>query len=123
MTRRRLPPERPGVTRSLRIHYSVDGEPAEMRVYATKSFDAEGRVCEIILTCNKQGSMERGLLHTLGVTASLALQSGVTAEKLAEKWRGIEFEPQGLTGNPDMPMVKSIVDYLARWIAPQKESQ
>ena len=30
--------------------------------------------------------------------------------------------PSGLTGNPEIPMVKSIVDYLARWLEGPKEA-
>lgn len=113
MTRpRELPAERPGVTRQFKLR-QADG--TELVLYGTKSYD-RGEVRELILTCNKQGSLERGLLHVLGVTASLALQGGVPLTKLIDKWRGIEFEPQGLTGNPEIPMVKSIVDYLAKWL-------
>jgi ribonucleoside-diphosphate reductase alpha chain len=38
---------------------------------------------------------------------------------LADKFAHVRFEPSGFTGNPDIPMAKSIVDYVFRWLAQQ----
>src|SRR5262249_36723464 len=36
---------------------------------------------------------------------------------LCEKFRGTRFEPAGFTGNSEIPIATSIMDYLFRWLA------
>jgi ribonucleoside-diphosphate reductase alpha chain len=36
---------------------------------------------------------------------------------LAEKFSHTRYEPSGFTGNPDIPIAKSITDYIFRWLA------
>src|SRR5690606_16377130 len=38
-------------------------------------------------------------------------------EVLVSKFCHTRFEPAGMTGNRDIPMVKSIMDYIGRWLA------
>lgn len=73
--RKRLPNRRHAINDTL-----VFGE---QRIHATAGVDPEtGAVCEVFLTCNKEGSL---LNHTLGDAAtviSVALQHGVSIEAL-----------------------------------------
>lgn len=110
--------DRHGRTRKLHINAPDGG----ITLYATLTRLEDGQPWDLIFTCNKQGTTERGLLHTLGVTASLYLQNGGTLEKLVEKWRGVAFDPAGGTGSKDTPWVKSIVDYIALWLSNQETS-
>ncbi|MEI8342737.1 MAG: vitamin B12-dependent ribonucleotide reductase, partial [Verrucomicrobiota bacterium] len=48
---------------------------------------------------------------------SLALQYGVPLKTLVDKFMHTRFEPSGFTGNPEIPMAKSIMDYLFRYMA------
>jgi ribonucleoside-diphosphate reductase alpha chain len=48
---------------------------------------------------------------------SLALQYGVPLEKISEKLTNLHFEPQGVTGDPQIPFVSSIADYIGKWLA------
>ena len=50
------------------------------------------------------------------MTASLALQSGVSVEALMQKWERLQFAPAGTTTDPEIPRAASIVDAIARWI-------
>jgi ribonucleoside-diphosphate reductase alpha chain len=45
------------------------------------------------------------------------LQYGVPLEILCEKLVGARFEPMGMTSNKEIPMVKSLMDYMGRWLA------
>jgi ribonucleoside-diphosphate reductase alpha chain len=36
---------------------------------------------------------------------------------LVDKFSHMRFEPSGFTKNPDIPMAKSIMDYIFRWLA------
>jgi len=47
------------------------------------------------------------------------LQHGVELRFLVDKFAHVRFEPSGFTGNPEIPIAKSIIDYLFRWLAMQ----
>jgi Predicted RNA-binding protein (consists of S1 domain and a Zn-ribbon domain) len=65
----------------------------------------------------KQGSTVAGLMDSLAICMSLALQHGVPLQVMADKLSHMRFEPSGFTGNPEIPMAKSIVDYVVRWLS------
>jgi ribonucleoside-diphosphate reductase alpha chain len=48
---------------------------------------------------------------------SMALQYGVPIKVLCDKFSHTRFEPSGFTGNPDIPIAKSITDYIFRWLS------
>ena len=50
------------------------------------------------------------------VQVSLALQYGVPLDALSNKFMHMRFEPSGFTGNPEIPIAKSIMDYIFRWM-------
>jgi ribonucleoside-diphosphate reductase alpha chain len=65
---------------------------------------------------NKQGSMISGLLDTFATLFSIALQYGVPLAKLIDKMKGTRFEPSGFTRHEEIPIAKSIMDYIGRWL-------
>ena len=44
------------------------------------------------------------------------LQHGVPLELFVNKFAHVRFEPHGFTKNSDIPIAKSIIDYLFRWL-------
>ena len=48
---------------------------------------------------------------------SIALQYGVPLETLVRKFSYMRFDPEGITGNPEIPFAKSMPDYIMRWLA------
>jgi ribonucleoside-diphosphate reductase alpha chain len=67
----------------------------------------------------KEGSTIGGLMDTIGTLVSLAFQYGVPLDTLVNKFAHQRFEPSGFTKNPDVPIAKSITDYLFRWLGCQ----
>ena len=65
----------------------------------------------------KQGSTLAGLLDAFALSISISLQYGVPLEVLCQKLVRTRFEPMGMTINKEIPMVKSLMDYLGRWLA------
>ena len=65
----------------------------------------------------KEGSVVAGLMDSFATAVSLALQYGVPLQVLVDKFSHTRFEPSGFTGNPDIPIAKSITDYIFRWLA------
>ena len=64
----------------------------------------------------KEGSTVSGLMDTFATMTSLALQYGVPLRVLVDKFAHVRFEPSGFTGNPEIPIAKSIMDYIFRWL-------
>jgi ribonucleoside-diphosphate reductase alpha chain len=55
-------------------------------------------------------------MDTLGTVVSMGLQYGVPLEVFVNKFAHSRFEPAGFTKNPDIPIAKSITDYIFRWL-------
>jgi ribonucleoside-diphosphate reductase alpha chain len=106
--RRHLPDERRSVTHKFRV--------GEQEGYVTVGLYDEGTPGEIFVNISKEGSTIRGLMDSVAVLTSVALQYGVPLESLVSKFRGVHFEPAGLTNNPRIPAASSLVDYIFRWL-------
>ncbi|MDD5260749.1 MAG: vitamin B12-dependent ribonucleotide reductase [Methylacidiphilales bacterium] len=74
---------------------------------------------EVFITMAKEGSTIGGLMDALGTMVSLSLQYGVPLEALVKKFAHTRYEPSGFTKNPDIPIAKSITDYIFRWLGCQ----
>lgn len=107
--RRRLPDDRAALTHK----FSVGGQEG----YITVGLYEDGTPGEIFVKMSKQGSTVSGLMDSVAIAWSMALQHGVPVESLISKYIDHRFEPSGFTGNPRIPMARSVVDYLARWMA------
>ena len=109
--RRKLPDTRQATTHHFRI--------ADYDGYITAGMYEDGSPGEVFMKMAKQGSTVSGLMDSLAICMSLALQYGVPLQTLADKLSHMRFDPSGFTGNPEIPMAKSIVDYVVRWLASQ----
>src|SRR5205807_4345183 len=107
--RRRLPAER----RSLTHKFEVQGHEG----YITVSFYDDGTPGEIFLRMAKEGSTISGLMDAFATQTSMALQYGVPLRVMVNKFSHMRFEPSGFTKNPEIPIAKSIIDYILRWLA------
>ncbi len=108
--RRRMPRER----KSLTHKFSIAGHDG----YITAGMYEDGTVGEIFLTdIGKEGSTLRGMMNSFATSISIALQYGVPLETLVEKFAYMRFEPEGITGNAEIPFAKSLPDYIMRWLA------
>ena len=84
--------------------------------YITVGLYPDGQPGEIFLKMAKEGSTVSGLMDTLATSISLALQYGVPLKDVVNKFAHVRFEPSGFTGNPEIPIAKSLVDYVFRWL-------
>jgi ribonucleoside-diphosphate reductase alpha chain len=106
--RRKLPDER----RSITHKFSVAGHEG----YVTVGLFEDGKPGEIFLRMSKEGSTISGLMDSFATAISLTLQYGVPLEALVNKFTHMRFEPAGFTKNPEIPMAKSLVDYIFKWM-------
>jgi ribonucleoside-diphosphate reductase alpha chain len=109
--RHRLPDTRQAVTHK----FDIAGHEG----YITVGLFDDGVPGELFITMAKEGSTIGGLMDTIGTLVSLSLQYGVPLETLVKKFAHQRFEPSGFTKNPDIPIAKSISDYLFRWLGCQ----
>ena len=108
--RRRMPRERQSITHK----FSIAGHEG----YITAGMYDDGSVGEIFLTdVGKEGSTLRGMMNAFATSISIGLQYGVPLETLVRKFSYMRFEPEGITGNPEIPFAKSLPDYIMRWLA------
>jgi ribonucleoside-diphosphate reductase alpha chain len=106
--RRKLPDERHAFTHK----FSIAGHEG----YLTVGNYDDGAPGEIFLKMAKEGSTISGLMDTIATMTSIALQYGVPLKALVDKFSHTRFEPSGFTNNREIPIAKSITDYVFRYL-------
>ena len=106
--RRKLDDERQAVTHK----FSIAGHEG----YLTVGLYADGQPGEIFLRMAKEGSTVSGLMDTIATMTSIALQYGVPLKALVDKFSHTRFEPAGFTNNSSIPIAKSVMDYVFRYL-------
>ncbi len=102
----------PGTRRSLTHKFAIMGHEG----YLTIGLFDDGRPGEIFIKMAKEGSTLSGLVQGFCRAFSLALQFGLPMEEAVARFKGMRFEPMGMTSNPDIPEALSIIDYVARYL-------
>ena len=106
--RRHLPDERQALTHKFHV--------GEQEGYITVGLFEDGSPGEVFIKMAKEGSTVSGLVDAVALLTSVALQYRVSLEKLCDKLEHTRFEPYGVTGNPDIPLATSVLDYIFRWL-------
>jgi ribonucleoside-diphosphate reductase alpha chain len=106
--REKMPVERASITHK----FSVGGHEG----YVTVGMYEDGRPGEVFIKMSKEGSTLSGVMDGLALTLSMGLQYGVPLKVLVDKLVNTRFEPSGITSNPNIRFVSSVLDYLARWL-------
>src|SRR5436189_652885 len=107
--RRKLPDERKALTHK----FDIGGHEG----YLTVGLYEDGTPGELFVTMAKEGSTISGLMDAFATQTSYALQFGVPLKFMVDKFSHMRFEPSGFTKNREIPIAKSIVDYIFRWMA------
>jgi ribonucleoside-diphosphate reductase alpha chain len=103
----------PDTRRSVTHKFSVAGHEG----YITVGLYENGKPGEIFITLGKAGSTLAGFADAFATAISFSLQHGVELRFLVDKFAHVRFEPSGFTGNQEIPIAKSIIDYVFRWLA------
>jgi ribonucleoside-diphosphate reductase alpha chain len=105
--RRKLLDERQAITHK----FSIAGQER----YFTVGLYEDGSPGEIFIKMSKEGSTISGLMDSFAVAVSMCLQYGVPLRVLVNKFAHTRFEPSGYTANKEIPIAKSLMDYIFRW--------
>ena len=106
---RHMPQRRTGHTTAV----TIAGE----RFYLTANGRGDDTLGEVFIRWGKQGQTQAGLMDVYAVTLSVALQHGVPLRELVRQGLGLWFVPNGSTSDPDIPRVRSVVDWVVRRLA------
>ncbi|MFM7050848.1 MAG: hypothetical protein ACKOYN_01755 [Planctomycetota bacterium] len=102
----------PETRRSMTHKFSIAGHEG----YLTVGLFEDGRPGEIFIKMSKEGSTLSGLIQGFCRAFSLCLQHGLPLSEACARFRGMRFEPMGMTSNPDVPECSSILDYVANYL-------
>lgn len=105
----KLPDTRPSITHK----FSVGGYEGYLTIGL---YPDTKKVGETFIRIAKEGSTVSGLLDVVATLTSISLQSGVPLKVLVRKFKDMRFEPSGFTSSEEVPMAKSIIDYIFRFL-------
>jgi ribonucleoside-diphosphate reductase alpha chain len=105
--RRQLPRRRSGHTVTVTIG-------TECLCLTANQRDGDGSLGEVFIHWGKHGSSTAGLVSAYAAGLSLGLQHRVPLADLLRPGLGQYFMPNGHTDDPEIPRVRSAVDYIAR---------
>jgi ribonucleoside-diphosphate reductase alpha chain len=88
----------------------IDGHPGHL----TTTSHSDGRPIDVMLRFGKHGSTLAGLTDALGQAISVGLQAGVPMEEYVSAFADTEFAPAGRTDDPELPPIRSVLDYVGR---------
>jgi len=108
--RRHMPRRRSGHTDTVTIG-------TECLFLTANQRDDDGGLGEVFVHWGKHGSSTAGLVSAYAAGLSLGLQHRVPLADLIRPGLGQYFVPNGHTDDPEIPRVRSAVDYIARRLA------
>ena len=112
MSKLKLPDTRQSVTHRAVIY----GKDGKVKFFFTLGFYEDGKPGELFLHMDQSGSTLDGFADAWSTAFSMCLQLGAPMKSLIKKFGHQDFEPRGMTDNPDLRMAQSVIDYVVRWI-------
>lgn len=101
-----------GMTHKFVIHDPK--EPCEGFLVA--NYEAETGAFEVFIHMDYSDESLRGMARSLCLIVSVAVQHDAPLHIIVEKLKYQRYSPSGGTNNPQIPIVNSLSDYLAKWI-------
>ncbi len=100
---------RPGYTHSAKI--------GDIELYVTVNFYPDGRIAELFISTDKEGTVVKGLLASLSKAISNMLQYNIPAKDISRMLRGQQYEPSGFVSrHPYIKQASSISDLVSKII-------
>lgn len=106
----RLPITRRGVTNEVTL--LCEDEQIQLCIRPGEYDD--GRLGEVFITAEHQGSFTSGMIDAFSIVLSLALQYGVPLEKITSKLENTRFGKIGVLGESSIRRPTSVIDYIAK---------
>ncbi len=87
------------------------------RLCLTAGQGEDGSLGEVYIRWGKHGTCEAGLLDTYAAALSAGLRHRIPLPDLIRPGLGLWFVPNGRTDDPEIPRVRSAIDYVTRRLA------
>ena len=88
-----------------------------VKIYTTVNKDEDGKINEVYITSDREGSTIMGLLGSLSKTISVMLQYQIPAEQISKMLRGQRYEPHGFVQrHPNIKNASSVSDLVSKII-------
>ncbi|RLC82678.1 MAG: hypothetical protein DRJ03_18650 [Chloroflexi bacterium] len=94
----------------------LEGKDHNIKGYFTIGFYDDGTPGEVFISTGKTGEDLRGFANSWAIGISMLLQYGIPPEKIYAKFAHQRFQPNGISGVPAVPIAKSLVDLVVRWM-------
>ncbi|MCQ4794433.1 vitamin B12-dependent ribonucleotide reductase [Anaerofustis stercorihominis] len=105
---------KPDGMRTSRTHAAKIGD---IELYVTIGFYKNGKMSELFVSTDKEGTVVKGLLASLSKSISNMLQYNIPAKEISRLLRGQQFEPSGFVSrHPYIKNAASIADLLSKII-------
>jgi ribonucleoside-diphosphate reductase alpha chain len=119
--KRRLEDVVPGSRRDkitgIRAGHTHAAQIEDVKLYMTVNRNAAGKMSEIYMTTDREGSLITGLLNSLSKIISVMLQYHIPPQDIARMLRGQKYEPHGfVTRHPYIKSASSISDLISKVI-------
>lgn len=89
----------------------------DIELYVTIGFYPDGKMSEIFVSTDKEGTVVKGLLASLSKALSNMLQYNIPAKELSRLLKNQQFEPSGFVGrHPYIKNASSIADLISKII-------
>jgi len=90
---------------------------ADIEMYITIGYYPDGKMAEIFVSTDKEGTIVKGLLASLSKSLSHMLQYGISPEQISKMLRGQRYEPSGFVSrHPYIKYASSVSDLISKII-------
>lgn len=101
----------------IRVGHTHPAQIEDVKIYTTVNRDTDGKISEIYITTDREGTLITGLLNSLSKTISVMLQYNIPSKDIAKMLRGQKYEPYGFVSkHPYIKHVTSISDLVSKII-------
>ena len=101
----------------MRLSRTHSAKIGDIELYITVGFYQNGKMAEIFVSSDKEGTVVKGLLASLSKALSNMLQYNVPAAEISRILRGQQFEPSGFVSrHPYIKNASSLADLISKVI-------
>jgi ribonucleoside-diphosphate reductase alpha chain len=103
--------------RGRRAGFTHSAKIGDIELYVTVNFYPDGKIAELFISTDKEGTVVKGLLASLSKAISNMLQYNIPAKDISRMLRGQQYEPSGFVSrHPYIKAATSISDLVSKII-------
>lgn len=103
--------------RGRRAGFTHSAKIGDIELYVTVNFYPDGKIAELFISTDKEGTVVKGLLASLSKAISNMLQYNIPPREISRTLRGQQYEPSGFVSrHPYIKQASSISDLVSKII-------